>query len=519
MKRRQFIQKAGTAVTLPILLNGMNISAMPKSSIFNAVNTNNGRVLVLIQLIGGNDGLNCIVPLNSYDNLMNVRGNIMLPQSQILSLTDSLGVHPSFSGIKGLYDDAQIGIVQGVAYPNQNRSHFRSQDIWNTGSPANEFWTSGWVGRHFDELYAGFPEGYPNETYPDPFAITMGFTVSETCQGTAANYSLTMNDPFSLTPLSEGEGGEVPDNYYGEELAFLRTSISQTNAYSETILAAAEAGNNSVDYPMGNGLAQQLKNIALLIAGGLQTQIYVATIGGFDTHANQVADGETSTGNHANLLANLSEAISVFQQDIRQLGLEERVVGMTFSEFGRRIRSNDALGTDHGTAAPLILFGSCVNPGVLGDDAEIGTEVELQEGVAMQYDFRDVYGSLLMDWFEVEEENVRMLLHQEFLHLPILNPCAITSIEPNPEHDLIQTKVFPNPFRESATITFQTLHSEKVRLSIFDTLGHEVLVLINKNLNAGAHQIQFNPSTLAKGAYFYRLQIGNQQKTKRIIKI
>ena len=518
MKRRKFIHTAGSAISLPILLNGMHLSALPKSSIFNSINNDSDRVLVLIQLIGGNDGANMIVPLDQYDNLMNVRANIMLPENEIIPVTNTLGFHPNMQGIKALYDDARLGIVQGVAYPNQNRSHFRSTDIWTSGSPANEFWTTGWVGRHFDELYPGFPEGYPNESFPDPFAITMGSIVSETCQGVAANYSLTLNDPFSLSPLAEGEEGELPDNYYGEELAFLRTTIAQTNAYSETILSAAEAGSNMMDYPEDNRLAQQLKNVALLISGGLQTKVYVVSLGGFDTHANQVVEGDTTIGEHALLLAMLSQAIQVFQEDIKQLGLEERVVGMTFSEFGRRIRSNDSLGTDHGTAAPLLLFGSCVNPLILGDNPEIGADVDIQEGIPMQYDFRDIYGSILMDWFEVSEENVRNLLHQEFQHLPVLDPC-LNPVSTDPEIESgIEVLCYPNPFREATNITF-TCGNEWVRLSIFDTLGHEVRVIMDKRLGAGEHTVRINGSRLSPGYYFFRLQIGHQQKTKRIVKL
>ena len=518
MKRRKFLHTAGSAISLPILLNGMSISAMPKSSIFNAIDNDSDRVLVLIQLIGGNDGINTIVPLDQYDNLMNVRGNIMLPQSSLINVNDTLAFHPNMSGIKNLYDDAKLGIVQGVAYPNQNRSHFRSTDIWTSGSPADEFWTTGWIGRHFDELYEGFPEGYPNETYPDPFAITMGNIVSETCQGIAANYSLTLNDPFSLSQLSEGEEGELPDNYYGEELSFLRTTIAQTNAYSETIIAAAEGGANVVDYPEDNRLAQQLKNVALLIAGGLGTKVYVVSLGGFDTHANQVVEGDVTTGEHAILLSTLSEAIASFQEDLKQLGLEERVVGMTFSEFGRRIRSNDSLGSDHGTAAPLLLFGSCVNPSILGDNPEIGTEVDIQEGVPMQYDFRDIYGSILMDWFEVSEDNVRSLLHQEFQHLPILQPC-LTSVDIDPVPvDELKLTCFPNPFRDVVQIKFNC-GNEQVRLSIFDALGHEIKVIMDKQLAAGEHQVAFDGRGLSPGSYFYRLQIGQQQKTRKIVKL
>ena len=519
MKRRHFLKATGTAVSLPVLLNGMSVGTMPQSALFNAINNDNDRVLVLIQLSGGNDGLNMVIPKDQYSNLFNVRANLMIPETSLLDVTDTVGLHPSMTGIKGLYDNARLGIIQSVGYPNQNRSHFRSTDIWTSASASDQFWTTGWIGRHYDSMHPEFPEAYPNEEFPDPFAITMGSIVSETCQGIAANYSLTVNDPFSLTPLTEGAPGELPDTPYGEELAFLRTTISQTNAYAEVITTAADAGSNTVDYPGDNRLAQQLKNVALLISGGLRTKIYVVTLGGFDTHANQVALGNTTTGAHAVLLQQLSQAMEIFQNDLAQLGLEERVIGMTFSEFGRRIRSNDSLGTDHGTAAPLMLFGSCVNPMVLGDNPEIPEEVGIQDGVPMQHDFRDIYGSILMDWFEVAEEDVQSLLYPEFQYLPIVNVCnSPTSTQAEAEYfDPIETFPSPNPFNDFTTIHF-TCKNEFVRLSIFNPMGSELKVLVNKHLPAGEHQVRLDAGKLPPGNYYYRLQLGGRIKTKGIVK-
>ncbi len=518
MKRRSFIRTTGAAVTLPMLLNGMKVSALPRTSIFNSINDESDRVLVLIQLSGGNDGLNMVIPLDQYDNLANVRSNIMLPESSILGLSDTTGLHPAMGGVRGLYDNDRLTIVQAAGYPDQNRSHFRSTDIWTSGSPSNVEWTTGWLGRYFDGLYPGFPVDYPNETYPDPFAITMGSLVTETCQGAVANYSLTLNDPFSLGVLAEGEPGSVPDTPYGQELTFLRTTISQTNAYSEVVTAAANNGANMVNYPADNRLAQQLKNVALLIAGGLQTKVYVVTLGGFDTHANQVDQGDLTAGDHAELLSSLSSAMAVFQEDLRLLGLEERVISMTFSEFGRRIRSNDSLGTDHGTAAPLLVFGSCVNSQILGESPDISGTVDADEGVAMQHDFRDIYGSILMDWFEVSEEDVRSLLYQDFQHLPILRVCSATSTNPEVSTEAIETNAFPNPFRDWTTISFQS-GNEWAKLSIFDAAGNEIRVLTNQHLSAGEHQIRFEAHNLPAGSYYYRLQLGGRQKTRKLIKI
>lgn len=519
MKRRKFISATGGAVSIPILLNGMPVNAISKSSLFNFVNNETDRVLVLIQLNGGNDGLSTLVPIDQYDHLANARANILIPENQLIPVTDTLSFHPNMTGLKAVYDNARLGIIQGVGYPNQNRSHFRSTDIWTSGSPADEVWNTGWLGRYFQDLYPAFPEGYPNDTFPDPFAITMGSIVSETCQGTAANFSLTLNDPFSLSSLAEGEPGELPDTPYGEELAFLRTTIAQTNAYAGTITEAAEAGNNVVEYPENNTIAQQLKNVALLIAGGLKTKVYIVSQGGYDTHANQVLDGDPTAGEHADLLLQLSDAIESFQNDLQALGLEERVVGMTFSEFGRRIRSNDSFGTDHGTAAPLMLFGACVEPQIMGDNPEIPAEADIQEGVPMQYDFRDIYGSILMDWFEAEESKVQEILHDSFQYIPLLNSCLVSSTTDHPViTEVIETYNYPNPFQNWTTIVFESAQ-EWVKLSVFDVLGHEVKVLTNQQFPAGKHEIRFDATQLPPGNYYYRLQMEGRQKTKSMVKI
>lgn len=519
MKRRNFLRAASsTAAALPFLLNGMSVQTMGRSALFNGMNTDNDRVLVLIQLNGGNDGLNMVLPLDQYGALAQVRSNILLPENSLLNLTDSLAVHPKMAALPNLFSDGKMGLVQSVGYPNQNRSHFRSTDIWTSGSPAEEFWDDGWLGRYLDSLYDDYPNGYPNESHPHPFAITMGSNISETCQGMSTNYSLSLSDPFSLTPLLEGEGGALPDTPYGDELSFLRTAIAQSNAYGEVITEVANQGNTMATYPEGNKLAEQLRNVALLISGGLKTSIYVVTLGGFDTHAAQVLEGDTTEGEHAELLKELSEAIAAFQQDLSALDLEERVLSLTFSEFGRRIRSNGSAGTDHGTAAPLLLFGPCVNPQILGHNPEIDPEVGNSEGVPMQYDFRDIYGSVLIDWFEVEEDVVRNLLYQDFTHLPIIQGCTVSSTEDDPLVAAIDVNVYPNPCSDYLNIVF-TSENENIRLDVYDAIGTRVKTICNKRLAAGEHRLKADLAGLAKGVYFIYMQKGSQVKSKRFLKI
>jgi uncharacterized protein (DUF1501 family) len=519
MKRRTFIKTAGSAASIPFFLNGVQLSAMGQSALFSGADPNSDKVLVIIQCSGGNDGLNMVIPVDQYDKLANLRANILIPQDKVLKIQDRFGLHPSMTGMRAMYDAGKLSIVQSAGYPNQNRSHFRSTDIWQSGSPANAYWDSGWAGRYLESVAPGYPEGYPSEGHPHPFAITMGTTVSETCQGTVSNMSLTLNDPFALAALTEGSGSDIPDTPYGDELNFLRTSILQTNAYAEEITASAKKGKNLAAYPANNALATQLKNIALLISGGLQTRVYVARIGGFDTHANQADAADKTRGAHANLLGALSAAIAAFQEDLRLHRLEERVLGLTFSEFGRQIKSNASAGTDHGTAAPLFVFGGCIQTHNIGSTPDIPAQPQNQEGVAMQTDFRDVYGSILQAWFGVKESDVRTMLYNGYTYLPIVKPCGVaTPTKDRYLTDAIQFVNFPNPFADTTTLKF-TAPGGRIRITLYDSIGSELGRVADQDFPGGEHQLLFDGARLAPGNYYLRFQGSNFVQTGRIVKM
>ena len=518
MKRRSFLKHtAAASVTLPLFLHGNRLTAVNRHALFGNMNPDSDRVLVLIQLNGGNDGLNMVLPLDQYGNLAAARQNILIPESQALKLTDATALHPVMTHLKAGYDEGRLCVIQNVGYPDQNRSHFRSTDIWQTGSGANEVLSTGWAGRWFDSFAPGYPEGYPNAQFPDPFAITVGSIISETCQGFAGNFSLAMQDPFGINPLLEDDDPNAdPTQCYGKEVSFVRTAIAQTNAYGQVITDAANQGANLVQYPATNPLAQQLKTVALLISGGLKTKIYVVSLGGFDTHANQVDANDTTAGGHANLLRNLSEAIGLFQQDLLLQKLDQRVVGMTFSEFGRRIRSNGANGTDHGSAAPLFVFGSCVNPSIVGDNPVIPQNVGEQDGVAMQFDFRSVYGSILRQWFELPLEDVQEILYEEFSEIPVIEGCATTSTDPAQPPADRPLAAAPNPFRGSTRITFSS-RGERLRLSVFNAAGYELRVLADRWLDSGTYEVGFDAGDLPAGNYFVHLRTPTRQSSLSLV--
>lgn len=522
MKRRSFL-RTGSAISLPVFVNGFGLGLLPKSAFFNLNDEFADRILVLVQLDGGNDGLNTLIPLDQYSALSAARQDILIPENDVLQLYDHVGLHPAMNGFKSLFDDGKLLAIQGVAYPDQNRSHFRSTDIWQSASGADEFLTTGWMGRYFDTRYGDYPEGYPNADHPDPFAITIRAQVSETCQGLTANYSMAVTDPFSVYPVDETTLNDLPDTNFGHEMAFLIDALRQTNAYADTIVTAANKGNNlSTLYNANSSLAQQLKTVALLISGGLQTRVYVVRIGGFDTHANQVQANSSVTGSHAILLQDLSDAIHAFQDDLQKLGLEKRVLGLTFSEFGRQIAANDSFGTDHGTAAPLFVFGACVQGGIIGENPNINAQLEPQEGVAMQQDFRSIYTSVLREWFGVTEPELNVLIPGQFPQLHLTTACAISSgigdnlPEVKPQYDI--STVFPNPVNGNGNIQFPS-GGEWTRISLYDQFGRKVSVIAERYFEKGFHTVSFDMRTHPTGSYYIRLETRTRQETVPVVRM
>jgi uncharacterized protein (DUF1501 family) len=515
MKRRQFIKNVAlTSASLPFVSNGFGMQALSQK-LFNFSTGAEDRVLVMIRLNGGNDGLNTVIPLDQYANLMIHRPEIIIPQNQILSVTPEVGFHPQMQGMKGLFDQGKMSVVQNVGYPEQNRSHFRSMDIWTSGSlDVSE--TRGWLGRYFDSYNPNYPAGYPNVTYPDPFAISMGSEVTATCQGIAANFSHAVSNPNNAVNLYQG--GFVNDgSYYGDHVEFVGTIIEQTNSFGQVINTAAQAGNNlSAMYDPTNTLATQLKYVAQMISGGLKTKVYVVSLGGFDTHDNQADATNLQAGTHRGLLKTVSDAIAAFQDDLQLLGLEQRVVGMTFSEFGRQIESNASLGTDHGDAAPLFLFGTCIQSGIIGPNPTIGSSLPDQAGLNMQIDFRDVYASILRDWFQVPTNEVQQLFAHQVQFYSLAGTCNVSLEEQALANGSLL--VYPNPTPSSVHVKVN-LEEGRTMGELRDTNGATVKTYFDQHYSSGVHTIFCDMDGLAAGTYF--LVIRNNEKTllEQVVKI
>lgn len=514
IKRRTFVKNVGIAVAgMPIVLNNIKYQPIQKK-LFNYNKSAEDRVLVIVRLNGGNDGLNTVIPLDQYDNLVIQRQNILIPENQLLDLNqNNLALHPSMTGMKNMFEGGQLGIIQNVGYPDQNRSHFRSMDIWSTGK-MDPFEHSGWLGRHFDEKYPGYPDDYPNEDYPDPFAISMGYSVSETCQGLLSNFSHAVSNPFDAYNLTENQGLD-DGTYFGSHMAYLSNLIMQSNAYGSQINAAANAGNTlSSLYDANNPIAVQLRYVAQMISGGLKTKVHILNLDGFDTHNAQVSSTSVLTGRHADLMKTLSDALAAFQDDLNLLGLSHRVAGFTFSEFGRQVASNASRGTDHGDAAPMFLFGECISSQIIGPNPVISDTIQNQEAVPMQIDFRDVYASLLKDWFLVPESDIEPLFEHTVQYINLLGACNLGV------DDLAKNKdgltLFPNPATDRTNLRFEA-DGDSYTLQVIDMNGRTVLEPFSGRTLSGEQTIPLETYDLKAGFYTVRLYSRKAVKAVKLI--
>lgn len=514
MKRREFLSNSLAASVLPVFLNGFSLSGLGNLGIEN---DDDDKVLVVIQLSGGNDGLNTVIPLSAYSNYKNARANIAIEESKLIRIpqSDTVGLHPAMASLAEMFKNGEATLIHDVGYPKPDFSHFRASDIWNSASDADKYVTTGWAGRYLSTLHPTYPENYPDDSYPDPLAIQIGSFNSVALQGPLYTMGMSISDPANFYSLIENRNEDAPDTRAGKELSYLRSMAFQSNRYSETIKYAAARVTKQKDYPVGS-LGAQMKIVARLIGGGLRTKIYYVNIGGFDTHASQTDATDTSVGAHANILKQLSDNISAFYADLKALGVAKKVVGMTYSEFGRRVKSNASSGTDHGAAAPMFLFGESLNSGVLGKSFEVPSVVPADLNVPMQYDFRSVYASILKNWFCLPSSQAQQVLFSNFQDLPLFKSGACGEVKVVAEKSEA-FRNYPNPFNNETTFTFNSAGGNCM-IQIFDTLGREVLVPLNADFEKGYFTETLDLRELPKGMYMARFQNNHHQEVIRILK-
>lgn len=525
MDRRQFLRTSSAATVGGLAVRGFGAPLL--QPLWNRAAED--RVLVVVQLFGGNDGLNTVIPLDQYDVLSIKRPNVLIPENQVLPLDQisGTGLHPAMDGMRELWEVGKLAIVQGVSYPDPNFSHFRATDIYETGANADQLLTSGWTGRYLNFEYPNYPAGYPNTDMPDPLAIRVGGSVGPGLQYLGGSMGVAINnteDPLNLAGNIYLDPASAACS--GGKLSYVRQVQRQTDLYGDVIEAAALAGcNQSPLYPTGNApgakLAKALKIVAQLICGGLKTKIYWVSTGGFDTHSQQVEAGNTAVGEHAELLQGMSDAIRAFQDDLGLLGLEDRVMGMTFSEFGRRIVDNASMGTDHGSAQPMFLFGTKVIHGMVGTNPEIPVDATFQTNLAMQYDFRSVYASVLKDWFCLETSDIDTVLLDTYQPLALINPdgclgLGARDINQRAGDDLLSS--YPNPFTERTTLRY-TSNGGRVLLQVFNEQGQLIQTVLNQPMPAGSYTVDVELGELPAGVYYARLQNEGAQQVRNLLKV
>lgn len=378
------------------------------------VNGKDGPILVVLQLAGGNDGLNTVVPIAN-DFYYRARPTLGIKAADTLRLNDDIGLHASLAGLRGLYDEGHLTIIQGVGYPNPNRSHFRSTEIWHTGSDANKTESFGWLGRFFDSQCQGEDAScgiaIGSET-PQAFfsRSSKGITLSDTqnfrlMTGGAGEAEMSLME--QLNGMADDESGASIAALAGSKsnakpgehaIDFLERIALDAKVNAKRIRDIAARGESSSGYPQTR-IGRELQLIGKMIGGGMTSRIYYATQGGYDTHTGQV-------GSQARLLKEFSDAMAAFIADLQAQGNLDRVMVMTFSEFGRRVAENQSGGTDHGAAAPLFIAGGRMARGIIGSQPSLKPEDLEQGDIRHSIDFRSVYATLLERHMKVDAREV-----------------------------------------------------------------------------------------------------------------
>ena len=523
MKRRKFIQLSSTGSLAGFMLNGHMVNAFTRTKLLDNVSEDviRDRCIVMIQLSGGNDGLNSIIPLDQYDKYANIRPTIRIKETgsnKGIELDSSLGVqdqtllHPNLLAFKELWDEGKLNIVHGVGYPQLNKSHFSGRALMSRGgdgTDANSNKPDGWMARYLNSAF-------DHTTYDDPLGIQLGNKKPADEFHSDAEHKVDINlsgqdvDGFYSQLSNIGN----PLANYGDESSEYIDNINFINGmevtatnYASRISAVFNAGTNNVSYPSYD-LADQLKTVAKMLSGGSKTKLFLLRIDGFDNHANQVESQERShMGKHADLLLQLSKSIKAFQDDLESLGIAQNVVTTTFTEFGRKPIENANKGTDHGNLGPMFVIGTGVTPGFTGshlslDSFTLGGNVDhFHLNTQMQHDYRQVYAAIIGDFlgasslniieteFDAYDQNRLNLISSPILNNPYEKSTHSTSLV-----------VAPNPVVNDTMIQFSSPMWMRGQLQIHDLQGRIVQELI-ADFSSGTNQIPLHLSHLSKGLY------------------
>ena len=447
------------------------------------------RVLVLVQLQGGNDGLNTIVPVRN-DLYYNARPQIALAKAQTLSLGADYGMHPALKPLERMWGDGHMGVVHSVGYPNQSLSHFEGIDVWASGRQSDG--RTGWTAEAVARL------GVDKDSPP---SVQIGASYPLLMRGPDDQGGMTLTDPGMLDRIvSTGElyaTAALPETPYGRALDHVRRIANDADTYAGAMRTAADGVKNAAEYP-NTTFGRSLAAVARLVKGRLDTRVFLVRLGSFDTHAGQL-------DRHRELLDVLGRSLAAFYADLGDSGDADRTLTMTFSEFGRRVSQNGSAGTDHGAAAPVFLFGPAVKGGFHGTGPDIaGTD--RQGNLPVSTDFRSVYRTVLGSWLGLDADASTAILGGDYAALDLLAGRATPTDGPVAGAGLELMPPSPNPVRTRATVAFTVGASGRAELALFDTTGRQVATLASGTFGPERQVAQVDAAGLAAGVYVLRLQ-------------
>lgn len=500
MKRRSFLTTTAAASVGAQLISGIPVKGYnPLRMMETLAEEDDDRILIIIQLFGGNDGLNTIIPAEDPE-YYNIRPNLSVPADTAVKVLSRLYFHPALDpagtyNLRTMMEDGRLAVVQGIGYENPNLSHFRSTDIWLSGfnsSDPDKRLVEGWLGRYWSRAIQGFPEVLPDH----PIAVQIGGTLSMLLQSHKGDIGIALTDPDAFFELGKGLSPDLTpmpeDTRYGREFNFVRLVAEQCDRYATVVKEAFDKGKNTLEYA-NNGFVRQMQLVARLISGGLRSKVFMVYMGGFDTHVNQ--QKEDYTGLHPFLLESLSTGIGQFMQDALEQGFADRVVGATVSEFGRRPYENGSWGTDHGASSIQFVWGNKVRAGMYGNSPNL-KDLNSNGDLRYQWDFRRVYADIIENWFGGTPEDTEAVLEEKILPLGVLQrSTSVRDYLRRPGASEI--KVTPNPATNATTLEWQQQNPATVTVELYGADGRFVQHITKTRVDTGVvhipvHSIQSN---------------------------
>jgi uncharacterized protein (DUF1501 family) len=502
--RRDFMRYTGLAgLGTSLTLAGANLSAFTPSPLLASLASSDcgDRVLVMIRLKGGNDGLNTVI-LRGNDEYYNIRPTIAIQENELWGLSQDYGLPNTMLDLQPFWNEDSMQVIHNVGYPDQNYSHFRSSDIWASASDSDELVTTGWIGRFLDHEYQAFLTAPPVV----PPALEIGISSNMIFRSGSANMALAISNPREFYQIAQTgqlyDTSTLSGSPRDLELAFSRQVANSAYRYSESIRDAYNSSSSQASY-QDNYLAEQLAIVARLIKGNLGTKVYLVSIGGFDTHADQ-------SQYHPNLMNAIANSVKSFYDDLKAGGVSQNVLSFTFSEFGRTIFENGSNGTDHGTGAPMLVFGEGIGSKFHGTPPDLAS-VNMYGDPEFSVDFRNIYASLMQDWLCVDPSLSNFVLGKDVSKINDLLPPSSPPLGSNGDAALLGHN--PSLTKQGVIeIKYSIATRGTVRLQILDEAGHPLRTLQNEFKERGSYLFEFNPTEwfLPPGRYNYKMDTGGK---------